>query len=131
MVTARLLLLRVQEWVPQVEGGDLVFAAEPPPEVQRLLSVLHTGVRACLVGRVWWCVVAGNKPRMLELRPDQPLPRDAELLCVEGDVCWDRVPPHAKHDLPQLFQRIAKTDGERVSQRNTRPTARELEQRRS
>jgi hypothetical protein len=122
MVTAQSLLPRVRELRVRVEAGDLVFATVPSAELQRLLVVLHTGVRACLVGRVWWCILAGNKPRMLELRPDQPLPRDAELLCVEGDSRWDRVHPHAKHDLPQLFQRSAKTDYESVLQRNTRPT---------
>lgn len=115
MVTAQSLLLRVSEWLPQVESGDLVFAVEPSLELQRLLSVLHTGVRACLTGRVWWCVLTGNKLQMLELRTEEPLPRDAELLCVEGDGCWDRVVPHAKHDLPQLFASLTESDGKRFT----------------
>ena len=48
------LLALVQAFGPAVEDGELVFATDPPANMEPVLSILHTGVRALLSGRNWW-----------------------------------------------------------------------------
>ncbi|AWM39108.1 hypothetical protein GobsT_26160 [Gemmata obscuriglobus] len=102
MTTATELLARVRGYGPAAEGAELVFATDPPPELDVLLRVLHTGIRAVLTGRRWWGSTDG-KPRVVELNPSVPIPADVALLAVEGDGVWDRVRPDARIDFPELF----------------------------
>jgi len=107
--TARGLLSAVQQYGPAVEDGDLTFATDPPPELDAVLRVLHTGVRALLAGRRWWGSTS-EKPRVIELNPAEPIPADITLLTVEGDRCWDRIAPDAQIDFPKLFVSVTTRD---------------------
>ncbi len=100
--TARALLDRVQQFGPAVEGNDLTFATDPPPELDAVLCVLHSGVRAVLTTRRWWGST-GEKARVVELNPAAPIPAGIALLTVEGEDVWDRIRPDAPIDLPELF----------------------------
>ena len=102
MNTAKGLLERVRAFGPALEGTELVFATDPPPELDVVLCVLHTGVRALLAGKTWWGTTS-PKVRVLELNPADPLPAGVALLAVEGDGRWDRLRPDAHLDLPKLF----------------------------
>lgn len=102
-LTARDLLARVAPFGPTVEGAELAFATELPPELVVALGVLHTGVRAALSGRAWWGSTADGKPRVVELPTDQLVPSGIGLLCVQGDARWDRIAPAARIDFPHLF----------------------------
>ena len=89
---------------PTMEVGALAFVVEPPPELERLLRVLHTGVRAALTGRPWYGCGSDRKtaaPRQLD--PAAPIPAGVTLLAVEGDRRWDRIDPGARLALPDLF----------------------------
>jgi hypothetical protein len=101
-VTARELLDLVGPFGPTVADGELVLEADPPPDLDAALCVLHTGVRAALTGRRWWGC-ASAKPRVVELSPAAPVPADIELLAVEGDDRWDRVHPDARLDHKEPF----------------------------
>jgi hypothetical protein len=101
--TARDLLALVAPFGPTVEGAELVFAGELPLDLELALQVLHTGVRAALVGRAWWGSTTESKPRVVELCTEAPVPAGIGLLCVEGDRRWDRIAPAARLDLPHLF----------------------------
>lgn len=101
--TARELLALVAPFGPTVEGEELVFAAELPSDLEQVLGLLHTGVRAVLAGRAWWGATTEGKPRVVELCADVPIPEDIGLLCVAGDRRWDRIAPDAWLDLPHLF----------------------------
>ncbi len=100
--TARALLALVESFGPTVEDGELVFALDPPTDLEPALSILHTGVRAVLTGQRWWGSES-DKPCVIELNPVAPLAGRITLLCVEGDQRWDRIHPTARIDLPQLF----------------------------
>ena len=100
--TARELLAQLDPFGPTVERGELAFATDPPPELERAVSVLHTGIRATLARRRWWGSMS-EKPRVIELNPAAPIPAGITLLTVEGDECWDRIAPDARLDLPHLF----------------------------
>jgi hypothetical protein len=102
ITTAHALLAAVLQHNPSADGSDLMFATDPPAELDALLSVLHTGVRAALTGRRWWGCSTG-KPRVIELNPKGPVPAGVTLLSVEGDEQWDRVAPDAPLDHPALF----------------------------
>ena len=100
------LFAAVTAYRPTTEGGVLAFEVEPPPALERLLRVLHTGVRAALTGRRWYGCGSDRKtaaPRPLD--PAAPIPEGVTLLCVEGDRRWDRLDPAARLDLPALFAR--------------------------
>ena len=104
--TARGLLAALAAFGPAVEGEALTFAADPPPDLDELLRVLHTVVRALLSGRRWYgCgsdrATAGPRP----LDSSALSPHGITLLCVEGDRRWDRILPGAWHDHPRLFDR--------------------------
>jgi hypothetical protein len=102
--TARGLHAAVLAFGPAAEGEDLVFTAAPPAELVGVLRVLHTGVRALLVGRAWYGE-RSDRPGLTVLNPDCPIPTGVTLLCVEGDNHWDRIHPTARRDLPLLFER--------------------------
>jgi hypothetical protein len=89
---------------PAVEGQELVFDREPPPDLLAALNVLHTGVRALLAGRKWFGCNT-NTGRVVELAPALPIPAVVSLLAVEGDSQWDRVRSATRLELPQLFAR--------------------------
>jgi len=99
---ARELCDIVRPYCPAAQGAELSFEIDPPLELDVVLRVLHTGVRAVLTGRRWWGST-GTKPRVVELNPAAPIPAGIELLAVEGDDCWDRIRPDAHIDLPKLF----------------------------
>lgn len=101
--TARELLARVLDLAPSVEGGELVFGAGVPTELLADLKVLHTGVRAVLVGSAWWGSSTDAPVRVRVLNPNEPIPDGIGLVCVEGDARWDRIPPAARCDCPHLF----------------------------
>jgi hypothetical protein len=87
---------------PVAEGEDLVFTAAPPAELDALLRVLHTGVRAGLTGRRW-VGCDGTTGRVAALNPAAPIPAGVTLLCVEGDTIWDRIDGASRLDRPRLF----------------------------
>jgi hypothetical protein len=102
LTTARSLLFAVESFGPIVLGDELTFAGEPPVELEPVLSVLHTGVRALLVTRKWYGC-EGKTGRVIELKPVVPIPPGITLLSVEGDERWDRIHPAARLDHPALF----------------------------
>jgi hypothetical protein len=102
--TARDLLALVEPLTPAAEGEDLVFDADPPADVDPLLRVLHTGVRALVSGKRWYGC-DGATGRVCELNPGDPIPAGITLLAVEGDQRWDRIDPSARLDHPHLFAR--------------------------
>ena len=102
---------------PTIDGPDVVFAADPPGELARPLAVLLTGVRALLMGQRWHGIdprtghACGPRPAggcgplaFGALDPAAKLPRTVGLLCVEaaGEE-WDRLPPGAANEFPELF----------------------------
>jgi hypothetical protein len=93
---------RVRPYGPGVEGAELVFAADLPADLEPVVSVLHTGVRAVLTGRKWYGC-SGDTGRVAELDPAAPVPCGITLLCVEGDPGWDRIRLLALLDHPELF----------------------------
>lgn len=102
--TAAGLLALVAEFRPAVEGGALVFDLDPPPDLLLLLRVLHTGVRAGLIGRDWYGCGTDRKTAAAKLLDQRaPIPPDVWLLAVEGDERWDRIRPAARLELPRLF----------------------------
>jgi hypothetical protein len=79
-----------------------VLATGPPAELLSVLGVLHTGLRALLTGREW-LGACSDRPRVVELDRDGPIPAGVTLLCVEGDPHWDRIDPASPLDHPRLF----------------------------
>ena len=88
---------------PMVEGRELVIDAEPPAALAPLLLVLHTGVRAALVGSQWWGLPESG--RAVPLDPARPVPESVRFLAVGGDAdgCWDRVTSSMRLDAPAAF----------------------------
>ncbi|CEF48212.1 unnamed protein product [uncultured bacterium] len=120
--TAHGLLALVEPLGPAVENEDLVFDADPPADVDPLLRVLHTGVRALVVGKRWYGC-DGTTGRVSELNPGVPIPAGITLLAVEGDGRWDRIDPAARLDHPHLFARDPTAGPSRAGQK--RPPHRE------
>ena len=92
---------------PAAEGGALTLDADPPRDLDRPLTILHTGVVAVLTGRPW--VGAGvPKPAVAVLDPARLIPAGVQILTVAG-VCqvWDRLHPAARTDSPECFERAA------------------------
>ena len=100
--TARELLDALAPFGPSADGQDLVLAATPPPDLDEVVAVLHTGVRALLSGRRWFGC-DGATGRVAALNPAAPIPAGVTLLTVERDRGWDRIAPTARLDLPRLF----------------------------
>ncbi len=120
-MTAKKLLdaLTVVGCVPTIDGPDVMFDRDPPPELDRYLDVLLTGVRALLIGRRWYGIdcatgrTVGPHPLRTHgplalgcLDPAAKLPRNAGLLTVENGKAepWDRLPPFAVEDWPDCFE---------------------------
>jgi hypothetical protein len=108
--TAAALFAQLKSFGPTTKDGELVFTIDPPENLDSVLRILHTGVRALLTGRRWFgCgserVMAAPRP----LNPAMPIPAGITLLCVEGDQCWDRIHPAAWNDYPHLFAKETKT----------------------
>lgn len=114
--TALLAALTAAGCRPIVEGEELVFDRPPPPRLAGRLGVLHTGVRAVLAGRRWYGFdpatgracgphpARGDGPLAFgALDPARLLPPTVGYLSVGGDACWDRLPPFARLDHPDLF----------------------------
>ena len=95
ITSSRDLLALVWQYRPVADGSELAFDLDPPEGLVPALSVLHTGVRALLVGRPWWGSSDCNAKRakVAELNPGGPVPDWCGLLCVEGDPRWDRIHP--------------------------------------
>jgi hypothetical protein len=102
LTTARDLLFAVESFGPLVLGDELVFSGELSAELEPVLSILHTGVRAQLVKRKWYGC-EGETGRVIDLSPAAPILPEITLLCVEGDERWDRIHPAARLDRPELF----------------------------
>lgn len=100
--TARDLCAVLHAYGVMLEGNDLTFVTPLPFELEDAVQVLHTGVRAVLLGRAWWGT-ATEKARVVELIPAEPVPDDIALLAVASDERWDRVRPDAVLDFPHLF----------------------------
>lgn len=100
--TARALLAAITPFGPAADGEDLVFAADPPADLDPLLRVLHTGIRAMLAVKTWYGC-DGQSGRVYVLSPLAPIPGNVTLLAVEGDRRWDRIGPSARLDFPRLF----------------------------
>jgi hypothetical protein len=106
ITTALGLLAAVRPHMPVVEDGDLVFGSDLPADLEPVVEVLQTGIRACLTGRPWWgssVAPSHPRPRVERLNPGEPLPTWVGLLAVEGDQTWDRIRPAAKLDFRGLF----------------------------
>lgn len=93
--TARDLLAALAPFGPAIEGEDLTLDADPPPDLDAALRVLHTGVRALVTGRKWLGCDA-TTGRVRELDPAFPVPANVGLLTVEGDQRWDRIRPRLR-----------------------------------
>ena len=104
--TVAALLKCLDPFCPTIKNGELVFATDPPEELDLLLGVLHTGIRAALTRKAWYGCGADQRtaaPRVLD--PSRRIPAGITLLCVEGDDRWDRLDPTARRDLTELFAR--------------------------
>ena len=103
--TARALFAMIEPFKPDAIDGELVFTTDPPGELEPVLSILHTGIRALLIGRRWWGSTAANgkRPSVIILEPAALIPAGIVLLSVEGDQRWDRIDPAARIDNPGLF----------------------------
>jgi hypothetical protein len=107
--TALELRAALKPYGPTVEDEVLDHDLDPPADLEPVLAVLHTGVRAVLSGRRWWATVEGQKAgrftrvQMIVLNPGEPIQAGTTLLCVEGDPGWDRIDPVDHLDLPDLF----------------------------
>ncbi len=66
--TARDLLALVGSFGPTVVGTELAFATELPTRLEPFLLVLHTGVRAQLLGKMWYGC-DGQTGHVCELNP--------------------------------------------------------------
>jgi hypothetical protein len=117
--TAHDLFALVKPLGPAVEAEDLVFDVEPPADLDLLLRVLHTGLRALVTGKRWYGC-DGTTGRVNELNPGDPIPAGITLLAVQGDRRWDRINPSARLDHPHLFARDP-TAGPSQSGRKPRP----------
>jgi hypothetical protein len=100
--TARELCAVLHAYGVFLDGEELGFLTPMPAELEDVVNVLQTGVRAVLLGRAWWGT-ATNRPRVVQLNPAERVPADIEILAVEGDESWDRIRPDAAIDFPQLF----------------------------
>lgn len=91
-----------------VQNGELLVDPEPPPEIDKNLQVLHSGVRALLTGKKWYgsTDATSKKPWVGELSPAKLIPEGVGLLCVacDPDGQWDRIAPYYRIDNPQLFE---------------------------
>jgi hypothetical protein len=97
--TACGLLDLIMPFEPAIEGAELVFATDPPANLEQLLMVLHTGIRAVLGSRRWFgCGGERATAAPRALNPAAPIPPGITLLCVEGDQRWDRIHPAAQLD---------------------------------
>ncbi len=105
--TAAALLDAVAPYGPAVDGFDLIFDRDLPPDLLPAVRVLHTGVRALLAGKRWFGTDAngrGTGPgRDGALNPAAPIPHGTVLLTVEAGGKSDRIDPRAPLDLVYLF----------------------------
>jgi hypothetical protein len=102
----------------RVDAGELVIAPPPPPELERYLAVLTTGVWAVAAGRRWYgthrdtgrpcgpCPLDRAGPLAYgALDPHRLLPRDVGLLLVESeDGAVDRIPGESAEEIPEVFE---------------------------
>src|SRR5690348_17187474 len=102
VITAASLLATVRPFGAAVEGLELVFDDDLPPDIVELLRVLHTGVRALIASRKWFGC-EGKTGRIVDLLPAFPVPEGITLLAVEKDTRWDRIHPSAWVECPRLF----------------------------
>ena len=102
--TVASILPYLAAYAPRVEGAEPVFDIDPPANLDPVLRVLHTGVRAALVRRPWYGMTGadGQPPRFYNLDPRKPIPARVALLCVLGDQAWDRIPSWSRIDNPEL-----------------------------
>ncbi len=120
-MTAEKLLdaLIVAGCAPAVDGPDVTFDRDPPPELGRYLDVLLTGVRALLMGNRWHGIdcatgrAVGPHPLRTHgpvafgcLNPAAKLPRNVGLLTVENGKAepWDRLSPWVLTEFPDCFE---------------------------
>jgi len=93
---------------PAIDGPDVTFDREPPPELNRYLDVLLTGVRALLLGKRWNgidCATGRFLGKGGNLNPAAKLPRNVGLLIVEAPgEQWDRLSPWVLDDYPDCFE---------------------------
>jgi len=104
--TAAELLAAIHPFGVAVEGEELVYAPDLPPELAAAVGVLQSGLRARLTGRKWvGCGSTAKTAAPVVLNPCFPVPEWVTLLAVEGDARWDRVAATARTDFPELFER--------------------------
>lgn len=103
--TSRGVLAQVEPFRPIVEGEYLVFTSDLTPDLEAVMSILHTGLRSLLTRRAWWgsSATGSTHPRVAPLNPDAPIPPWCRLLCVDGDTRWDRIGPKVRLNFPRLF----------------------------
>lgn len=100
--TVRELCAVLHAYGVYVDGPELAFGSPLPVELEAVVEVLQTGIRAVLLGREWWGT-ATDKVRVVPLNPAERVPSDITLLAVAGEAKWDRIRPDAAIDFPQLF----------------------------
>ncbi len=102
----------------RVAEGELVISPPPPPELDRYLPVLLTGVWAVATNRRWYgnardtcrpcgpCPAASRGPLANgALDPNKLLPREVGLLSVGGEeYSMDRIPAEWLAELPEVFE---------------------------
>jgi len=109
MTAAKLLdALIVAGCNPAIDGLDVTFDREPPPELNRFLDVLLTGVRAQLLDKQWFgidCATGRFLGKGGHLNPAAKLPRNVGLLTVANGKAepWDRLSPWVLTDFPDCF----------------------------
>ena len=118
-MTAVDLLAAIASFDPSPDGEGLAYDEGLPEDLERLVAVLHTGVRAIMTGREWWgstvsATVSGQNglkrlPRVVQLDPSKCLPHDIQLLSVEGDSRWDRINLAIVCELPAVWAREKKS----------------------
>lgn len=101
--TAAELLQALADYGPIVVEDGLEFALDLPIDLEPVLAVLHTAVRAGLTRKAW-LGCSSDTGRVVELSLDAKIPAGITLLAVEGDGAWDRIDPAAHLDHPRLFR---------------------------
>ena len=84
------------------DGGKVELTGSIPAELLPPAGVLKAGLSAVASGATWYGCV-GETGRVVELRPEAPVPAGVTLLACAGAARWDRVPSAARLDLPHLF----------------------------
>lgn len=117
-----LTLLSAADCPPSVEGDELTFDRDIPPDLEPFVELLQTGLRAILTDHRWFGIDAigrGIGPgRDGALRTDALLPATVVLLIVEVSLDgWDRIDSKARDYLPEAFEHASSAKPGKVKTR--------------